>query len=254
MINIPIGPQSFKRDFLNGQGHFNFDLPGGLKTGEAFTPTVTEVLNTGGSGERGDLTFGDPNGLAMSASVSGGGATKVELIWPQSQSEFGKAYGITVPNGRVSARLHLEGQAGGTLSRRRAGAQRRGQFRVRPEGGQQRRVRPRVRIRRDDDVAGAAPGSGLRARAAAADRHARVAAESGRAVRVFVRRLPRSHGRAHRRLRALRPSGPHAARSVDGRRVRLAPQGVGQRRLQGRRQLRDRVAPGRAIPTACGSR
>ncbi|HKW02785.1 MAG TPA: hypothetical protein VJN96_23380, partial [Vicinamibacterales bacterium] len=116
MINIPIGPQSFKRDFLNGQGHFNFDLPGGLKTGEAFAPTVTEVLNTGGSGERGDLTFGDPNGLAMSASVSGGGATKVELIWPQSQSEFGKAYGLTVPDGRVSARLHLEGQAGGTLS------------------------------------------------------------------------------------------------------------------------------------------
>ena len=116
MINIPIGPQSFKRDFLNGQGHFNFDLPGGLKTSEAFAPTVTEVLNTGGSGERGDLTFGDPNGLAMSASVSGGGATKVELIWPQSQSEFGKAYGITVPAGRVSARLHLEGQAGGTLS------------------------------------------------------------------------------------------------------------------------------------------
>ena len=73
MINIPIGPQSFKRDFLNGQGHFNFDLPGGLKTGDAFAPTVTEVLNTGGSGERGDLTFGDPNGLAMSASVSGGG-------------------------------------------------------------------------------------------------------------------------------------------------------------------------------------
>ena len=116
MINIPIGPQSFKRDFLNGQGHFNFDLPGGLKTGDAFAPTVTEVLNTGGSGERGDLTFGDPNGLAMSASVSGGGATKVELIWPQSQSEFGKAYGITVSNGRESARLHLEGQAGGTFT------------------------------------------------------------------------------------------------------------------------------------------
>ncbi len=91
-------------------------LPGGLKTGDAFTPAVTEVLNTGGSGERGGLTFGDPTGLAMSASVSGGGATKVELIWPQSQSEFGKAYGITVPNGRVSARLHLEGQAGGTLT------------------------------------------------------------------------------------------------------------------------------------------
>jgi len=116
VINIPIGPQSFKRDFLNGQGHFNFDLPGGLKTGDAFAPTVTEVLNTGGSGERGDLTFGDPNGLAMSASVSGGGATKVELIWPQSQSEFGKAYGITVSSGRVSARLHLEGQAGGTFT------------------------------------------------------------------------------------------------------------------------------------------
>lgn len=116
MINIPIGPQSFKRDFLNGQGHFNFDLPGGLKTGDAFAPTVTEVLNTGGSGERGDLTFGDPNGLAMSASVSGGGATKVELIWPESQSEFGKAYGITVSSGRVSARLHLEGQAGGTFT------------------------------------------------------------------------------------------------------------------------------------------
>jgi len=116
VINIPIGPQSFKRDFLNGQGHFNFDLPGGLKTGDAFAPTVTEVLNTGGSGERGDLTFGDPNGLAMSASVSGGGATKVELIWPESQSEFGKAYGITVSSGRVSARLHLEGQAGGTFT------------------------------------------------------------------------------------------------------------------------------------------
>lgn len=116
MINIPIGPQSFKRDFLNGQGHFNFDLPGGLQTAEAFKSSVTEVLDTGGSGDKGGLTFGDPNGLSMTASVGGGGATKVELIWPQSPSEFGKAYGIVVPNGRVSARLHLEGQAGGTLS------------------------------------------------------------------------------------------------------------------------------------------
>ena len=116
MINIPIGPQSFKRDFLNGQGHFNFDLPGGLQTAQAFTSNVTEVLDTGGSGDKGGLTFGDPNGLSMTASVGGGGATKVELIWPQSPSEFGKAYGIVVPSGRVSARLHLEGQAGGTLS------------------------------------------------------------------------------------------------------------------------------------------
>jgi hypothetical protein len=116
VINIPIGPQSFRRDFLNGQGHFNFDLPGGLQTGDAFKTTVTEVLDTGGAGERGDLTFGDPNGLSMSASIGGGGATKVELMWPQSPSEFGTAYGITVPNGRVSARLHLEGRVGGTLS------------------------------------------------------------------------------------------------------------------------------------------
>ncbi len=111
MINIPIGPQSFSQDFLDGQGHFNFDLPGGLRAGDPFSPTVTEVLNTGASVEKSDLTFGDPDGVAMSASIGGGGATKVELIWPGAASEFATAYGLSVAPGRVGARFHLEGQA-----------------------------------------------------------------------------------------------------------------------------------------------
>ena len=187
-------------------------------------------------------TFGDPNGLAMSASVGGGGAMKVELMWPQGQSEFGKAYGITVPAGRVSARLHLEGQAGGSLSGGLPVLSGVAIFEFGLKAGVNVGYDRVCEYRRDDDVAGAAAGSRLRPRAAATDRHARVAAESGRAVRVFVRRLPRSHGRAHRRLRALRPSGTHAARPVDRHRVRPAPQGVGQRRIQARGQLRDRVA------------
>jgi hypothetical protein len=116
VITIPIGPQSLSQDFLDGEGHVNFDLPGGLQAGNPFASTVTEVLNTGTSVEKSDLTFGDPNGLAMSASVSGGGAVMIELIWPQNTSEFAKAYGLTVPAGRVGARVHLEGQAGGKLS------------------------------------------------------------------------------------------------------------------------------------------
>lgn len=116
MITIPIGPQSFSRDFLHGEGHFDFDLPGGLNTGQPFASTVTEVLNTGTAVEKSDLTFGDPNGLALSASISGGGAVKIELIWPQNTSEFAKAYGLTVPAGRVGARFHLDGQAAGNFT------------------------------------------------------------------------------------------------------------------------------------------
>ena len=71
MITIPIGPQSFSRDFLNGEGHFNFDLPGGLNTGQPFAGTVTEVLNTGSTVEKSVLTFGDPNGLAPASSADG---------------------------------------------------------------------------------------------------------------------------------------------------------------------------------------
>ena len=116
MITIPIGPQSFSQDFLNGEGHFNFDLPGGLQAGNPFAATVTEVLSTGTSVEKSDFTFGDPNGLALSASVSGGGAVKIELIWPQNTSAFAKAYGLTVPPGRVGARFHLDGQAAGSFT------------------------------------------------------------------------------------------------------------------------------------------
>lgn len=116
MIPISIGPQSFSRDFLNGQGQFNFDLPAGLKPTDTFTNTVTEVLNTGASVDKSVLTFGDPNGLAMSASISGGGSTKVELSWPDHPSDFVQAYGISVPAGRVGARVHLEGQAGGNFA------------------------------------------------------------------------------------------------------------------------------------------
>lgn len=116
MIPISIGPQSFSRDFLNGQGQFNFDLPAGLKPTDTFANTVTEVLSTSTSVDKSVLTFGDPNGLAMSASIGGGGTTKVELSWPDHPSEFAQAYGITVPAGRVGARVHLEGQAGGNFA------------------------------------------------------------------------------------------------------------------------------------------
>jgi hypothetical protein len=116
VITIPIGPLSFSRDFLDGQGHVDFDLPAGLKADAPFAPTVTDVFSTGGSMNKADLTFGDPNGLAIGASVGGGGAVKIELVWPGSASPFAKAYELAVPAGRVGARFHLDGRAAGSLS------------------------------------------------------------------------------------------------------------------------------------------
>ncbi len=116
MITIPIGPLSFSRDFLDGQGHLDFDLPAGLKADAPFAPTVTDVFSTGGSMDKTDLTFGDANGLAIGASVGGGGAVKIELVWPGSASPFAKAYELAVPAGRVGARFHVDGRATGSLT------------------------------------------------------------------------------------------------------------------------------------------
>jgi hypothetical protein len=116
VFNISIGPQTFSREFLGGRGSVGFNLPAGLKPADPFSNTVTTVTAVDLAGGTGDLMFGDPNGLAMSASVSAANATSVELTWPQGQSEFTKAYGLAVPDGRVGARLHLEGQAGGKFA------------------------------------------------------------------------------------------------------------------------------------------
>ncbi|MFI5177120.1 MAG: hypothetical protein ACHQO8_01065 [Vicinamibacterales bacterium] len=116
MFNLSIGPQAFKRDFLDGRGNVSFDLPAGLKPADPFANTTTTVTAANVAGGTGDLTFGDPEGLSMSASMSAANATSVELTWPQAPSEFTKAYGLVVPDGRVGARLHLEGQASGKFS------------------------------------------------------------------------------------------------------------------------------------------
>ena len=113
MFNISIGPQNFSREFLGGRGSVGFELPAGLKPADPFAATTTTVTSANVGGGTSDLAFGDPNGLAMSASVSAAGATTVELTWPQGASDFTKAYGLSVPAGRVGARLHLEGQASG---------------------------------------------------------------------------------------------------------------------------------------------
>ena len=113
MFNISIGPQNFSRQFLNGQGSVGFELPAGLKPADPFATTTTAVTAANVGGATSDLTFGDPDGLSMTASVSAAGATSVELTWPQGASDFTKAYGLIVPAGRVGARLHLEGKASG---------------------------------------------------------------------------------------------------------------------------------------------
>lgn len=115
MLTLIVGPDTFKREFLNGHGKLNLALPNGLNPTEPFPDSVTTVATAGATASTGELTFGNPAGMAMTASLSAADDTSISLLWPHGESDFASKYGLKVPDGQVGARFYLEGQAGGTL-------------------------------------------------------------------------------------------------------------------------------------------
>ncbi|MEJ2009714.1 MAG: hypothetical protein P8Z30_16435 [Acidobacteriota bacterium] len=116
MLSLTVGSDTFKREFLNGHGNLNLDVSGGLNPAEPFPDSITTVSTGSATASTGDLTFGNSTGISMTASLSAAGSASIDLLRPQGQSNFAEKYGLMIPDGRIGAHFHLEGQAGGTLS------------------------------------------------------------------------------------------------------------------------------------------
>lgn len=115
MLPIVIEPGTFKRDFLGGNGTLNLDWAGFDAT-KSFPLSLTTVQSGSVTGSTGDLSFGQSNGLQMTASLSATGSSTIEIVRDATKSDFAKQYELTVPAGKIGCRFHLEGQAGGTIS------------------------------------------------------------------------------------------------------------------------------------------
>jgi hypothetical protein len=114
MLPISIQPGTFKRDFLGGHGTLNLNWAGFDPT-KPFSDDVTTVDSGSITGSTGDLTFGQSNGLQVTASLSATDSSTIELIRDPATSDFAKRYKLNVPANQIGCHFHLEGQAGGTL-------------------------------------------------------------------------------------------------------------------------------------------
>lgn len=111
---IPIDNQSFKKDFLNGQGSLDIQAAG-FDPGQPIPNSITQLV-VAGVDVNPSLQFGNRDGLACTVTFQGNAKTGIELVWPNQSNGFTKQHNLPpVPEGKVGAHLFFDASASGDV-------------------------------------------------------------------------------------------------------------------------------------------
>lgn len=111
MLQILIGPDTFRRDFLDGKGSVTVESAGApFDPLKPFDPSVARLHIVSANADA-QLSFGQQEGLSCGVVFDAGSENGIELSWPDANQPED-----TLPEGKLAARLFLSGRVGAEAS------------------------------------------------------------------------------------------------------------------------------------------